>query len=281
MTTEEEAVKEVVFGGKALDPDEEASYREKILKAKAGGIGALKGNDPVGMIPRPKMPMLQRESQAQESTSRDINGGVQPRPPGSPVLTQQTQKQLEAFNKAQAADTLQEDVKKEVEEKKDDLFEMFDMAGLGEADRVLNNRKRREEIEKRLVPMDIHDLFVKDEVRQNIPVIPGKFEVVLRSVSPEENLFIKQIMAKDSNGSDSYVVEKLGICQLACALVSVNGVEFIDHRKNNEPDEELFKKKIKQVMRKPGVLINDLSLQYVWFDIRVRKLLVQENLGNG
>lgn len=273
---------EIVLGNKELDPAEAAAYREKIAKASLGGVNAFKGTEPVGGIARPRMPLLQNPPKAPDmSTPRDGSAGVVPRPPGSPVLTPTTQAQLEAFGKAQADQKLQDDVAKEVEEKKDDLFEMFDMAGLGEADRVLNNRKRREDIEKRVIPMSIQDLFTKDEVRQNIPVIPEKFEVILRSVTPEENLAVKQFMAKDGSGSDSYAVEKLGLCQLACALVSINGVDFVDHRKDNIFNEDCFRLKLKQLLKKPGILVNDLSLQYVWFDIRVRKLLVPDSLGNG
>jgi hypothetical protein len=285
----EAEVKEITFGRKELDPEQEAAYRQKIADARKGGVGALKGSTPVGHIERPSMPDLTSQKGTGGPSGLTSEGGVAPRPPGSPVLSASTQAQLEEMQRVQGkgqtpAQGLDEDAVKKAAEAaaKEDIFEMFDFSGGGEAERVLNNKKRRKEIEDRCAPMNLEDLIMKDEVQQTVPVLPGKFEPRFRTLNPEESLFLKQFLAKESSPNESYAAEKWGLCQLACSLVSLNGADFPDHRKpDGTPDEELFKVKLKRLMKKSGYLIADMSINYYWFDIRVRRLLAPEKLGNG
>jgi hypothetical protein len=284
----EQEVKEITFGRKELDPEQEAAYRERIAAAKKGGIGALKGSTPLGHIERPAMPDLTSKRSSEGPTGLTSEGGVAPRPQGSPVLSPQTAAQLEQMQQAQKAQNSQPaldeaEVKKAAEAAaKEDLFDMFDFGGAGEAERILNNKKRRKEIEDRCEPMNFDDLILKDEVRQTVPIKPGQFEPRFRTLSPEESLFIKQYLAKDVNTSDAYSAEKFSLCQLTCSLVALNGADFPDHRKpDGTPDEDLFKIKMKKLMKKSGYIIADLAINYYWFDIRVRRLIAPERLGNG
>lgn len=288
----EQEIKEITFGRKEIDPEQEAAYREKIAAAKKGGISALKGSTPIGHIERPSMPDLTSRRASEGPTGLTSEGGVAPRPQGSPVLSPQTQAQLEQMQQVQAQQAKAEGEKKLVGEDevkkaaeaaaKEDLFDMFDFGGAGEAERILNNKKRRKEIEDRCEPMNFEDLILKDEVRQTVPIKPGQFEPRFRTLSPEESLFIKQYLAKDVNASDAYSAEKFSLCQLTCSLVALNGQEFSDHRKpDGTPDEELFKIKMKKLMKKSGYIIADLAINYYWFDIRVRRLIAPERLGNG
>lgn len=286
----EQEVKEITFGRKELDPEQEAAYRDRIAAARKSGVSALKGSTPIGHIERPSMPDLTTRKSSDGSSGLTSEGGVAPRPPGSPVLSAATAAQLEQLQQAQKQEqnnkpTLDEEaVKKAAEEAKakEDLFDMFDFSGANESERILNNKKRRKEIEDRCTPMDFEDLIMRDEVRQIVPIIPTKFEPIYRTLSPEESLFIKQYLAKDANVSDAYSAEKFSLCQLTCALVSLNGVDFPDHRKpDGSPDEELFKIKLKKLMKKSGYIVADLAINYYWFDLRVRRLIAPEKLGNG
>ena len=285
-------IKEITFGRKELDPEQEALYRDKIAQAKKGGIAALKGSTPLGHIERPAIPDLTtRRGQQEGPAGMTADGGVAPRPPGSPVLSASTAAQLEQMQRAQQQGGQQplvdeEEIKKAAAAAaaKEDLFDMFDFGGASEVERILNNKKRRKDIEERCEPMDFQDLIMKDEVQQTVPIIPGKFEPRFRSMLPEESLFVKQYLAKDTepNATDAYSAEKFSLCQLACTLVSLNGAAFPDHRKpDGTPDEELFKIKLKKLMKKSGYIIADLAINYYWFDIRVRRLIAPEKLGNG
>jgi hypothetical protein len=276
--------------GRKLSAEEEQQYREKIQRAKgeAGSkVDSVKGSIPVGHVEKPRIPLLKRGPDTQVGFSQQVPTSVTPRPPGSPTLRPETVGQVEnlaaAQQKAQEAQAAQEAQKKS-EEERSEFFDNFDFAGLqGEAERILNNKKRRKEIESRCSPMKLEDLIMKDEVQQTVPVIPGQFEIVFRSLTPEESLFVKQILAKDNSTSDAYSLEKYSLCLLTCSLMSINGKEFIDHRgsKDNSPDEALFQKKLKEVTKKSMYVIADLGIQYSWFDIRVRRLLAPEALGNG
>ena len=136
----------------------------------------------------------------------------------------------------------------------------------------LNNPLRRKDIESRLVPLDLIDLIVQGELRQNIPIVPGKLEIELRSPSIDEDLSVKRLMY-DEKGGDRYLLDKYIVLNLTLALVSINKQELPTHLKDGVFNEQLFLKKYGRVKKFPIQLIGDLGLQYAWFDQRVRKLL--------
>jgi hypothetical protein len=281
-----EETKPITFGDK-LTPEEEAAYRARIEQSKkGGGVNSLKKKEPVGSIPRPAIPLMQRGAPQVEAKGLTTEGGVAPRPPGSPLLSSDTAQQIQDMAAAQVAEQSAEKKVEAAEAKKEeDIFEMFDFEGRNESERILNNKKRRKDIEARCEEMNIEDLLLNDEVQQLVPIIPDKYSVRFRSMTPEESLFIKQYLAKDQSGqqnNDNYMLEKFSLCQLACSLVSINGKPLPDHRgKDGSPDDDAFKIKLTMLMKKSGYLVADLAVNYMWFDLRVRRLLNPEKLGNG
>ncbi len=272
----------ILLGHKEIDPADEAKYRERIAKARKGGVGALKGTTPVGGIERPPIPVL-RHSSAELSAAINDTGGVQPRPAGSPVLSDTTRRQLEEVGKIQQQAANEPPKEEEKKEEVPDLYDLFDFEGRNEAEKILNNKKRRKAIEGRCAPMAFEDLLLKDEVRQTIPIIPGQFEITLRSLLPSESLFIKQYMAKEQDRTDAYLGEKYSLCQICMALVSINGKSFgAPHLKEDGTvDQAVFDLRLKSLIRKSGYIVADISINYAWFDIRVRKLISPDELGNG
>jgi hypothetical protein len=278
------------LGKSELSQEDEAAYRERIRAAKAGGpITGLKGNTPLGGVERPKMPVLSR---TQETVSAPSDG-VQPRPPGSPLLRPETVKQIDDAVKAgrvmdeQASAKAIDEEKLKEDAKLADLFSQFDFAdSRNQVDRILDNRKRREQIEARCTPMSLEDLLMKDEVQQSVPILPDKFEARFRSITPVESLYLKSLMSKESIQTDQYLGEKYNLLLLTCSVLSINGALFPEHRKFKqdgtfEVDDKLFQEKLGYVMRKSGYVIADLGVNYMWFDIRVRKLLNPDELKNG
>jgi len=136
----------------------------------------------------------------------------------------------------------------------------------------LNNPLRRKDIEARLTPLDLIDLIVQGELRQTIPIVPGKLEIELRSPSIDEDLSVKRLMY-DEKGGDRYLLDKYIVLNLTLALVSINKQELPTHLKDGVFNEPLFMKKYGRVKKFPLQLVGDLGLQYAWFDQRVRKLL--------
>lgn len=282
----------IEFGRKELDPAAESDYRNRVQKARTG-VDALKGNEPLGGVERPKnLPIFQEQRRSQyEDPLETMNQkggtpqqGVQPRP-GARGIRPETARQLEEAQRAaeqQPAAPAAEPEKAPEEDEADDVFTGFDFGAKDEADRVLNNRKRRKAIEARCKPMNFRDLLEKDEVRQIVPIRPNEFEPEYRSLTPGESLFIKQYMAKEENRTEMYLLEKYGLCQLACGLVALNDFRYVSHlNKDGDVDKEVFEKKLKQLMKKSGYVIADLGLNYHWFDIRVRKLINVDDVGNG
>ena len=139
---------------------------------------------------------------------------------------------------------------------------------------LLNNPKRRKMIEARLKPMDITEIILHGEVNQMVPVIPGKMEIVYRSVSGEEDLAVKRMMFGESGG-DRYLMDKFTLMQLTLALKSINGEELPSHLGEKDVvDEAKFEHKFSKVIKFPIQFLGDLGVQYLWFDERVRKLFL-------
>lgn len=270
----------IVFGEKPSTAEME-KYRQKIENARK--VDAVKGSDPVGGAPKPVIPDFKKVREQQEAARASRNAefqqeGVTPRPPGSPLLSPETEAQLQGLAK-ESKEAIPE-VKKE--EPKEEEFDFAAFAERNESERIYNNKKRREEIEKRCVPMKFEDLLFKNEVQQTVPIIPGQFEPTFRSITPDESLFIKKILAEEDASSENYMAEKYNICLLTLALYALNGKPLPDHRDNNGlPKKDLFNEKLKFVTRKSSYIIADLSVNYTWFDMRVRKLISGDPLKNG
>lgn len=280
-----ESEKAIVFGGKA-DPNDEAAYKAKIEAAKKGGVNSLKGTTPLGHVERPAIPPLASQPQHGGQSDGLVDGGVKPRPAGSPILSAATEEQLRQAAQAMNVPATEEaKVEEKKEEKKtdDDLFSLFDFDGKNEAERVLNNKKRREFIEKHCSEMNFEDLLMRDEVQQVVAIKPKQFEVTFRSLKPSESLFVKQFMSSEMQKTEAYYLEKFTLCQLCMAIVAINGKQFgAPHEKaDGEISQEVFETRLRKLLKMSGYIVADLALNYAWFDIRVRKLLLADELGNG
>lgn len=275
------------LGRPELSPQDTESYRKKINMAKSGLTNSLKGSTPLGGIQRQTgTPLLVPQKTQQPVSALNETGGVQPRPPGSPLLSAETAHQLQQLNEAQKKQTEEQQVaesapKADIEETKD-FFELMDFNRLSENERILNNKIRRKEIEDRCSQIRLEDLVLQDEVKQFVPIVPGKFFVEFRSTTPTESLFVKRLMADEKVTADQYLMEKYSLYQVTCSLVSINGVDLPSHRdEHGEPNEDLFMRKLKMILRKSLPIIADIGLNFYWFDLRVRRLLNPEDLKNG
>lgn len=279
----EEKKETIVFGANEMSAEQKSAYQAKISAARTG-INALKGTDPVGGE-KATMPDFARlkEASAAKRTNTPWEEGVQPRPPGSPILSPHTQQQLQQIA-AQPTETPKKEEPAPAEKEEANIFDVLDIEGMrkNEAERLLDNKKRREEIEARCEPMKFEDLLYKNEVRQRVPIIPEKFEPLFRSLTPAESLFVKKLIADEQTVSDQYLMEKYSLCLLAAALIDINGKPLPDHlNSDGEVDKVAFQKKLKELLRKSGYIIADLSLNYQWFDFRVRKLISLDGVKNG
>jgi hypothetical protein len=284
-----------------------AEYRKRILEAKGTTV-------PVGGAPMPKMPrfdqpprdahagvqaagaaakILSPEQRAQLEEKGQFIPGVgsayaanqpktappppadpewknPPRPPGA-GLSEETVRGLEELGKAKEAEKAAP-----VEE---DRGPRFDAEEFGDVTRsLLNNKKRREAIEARLVDqITIEDLITLGELRQRVPIVPGRFEPTFRSVSGSEDIWVKHRMGSES-GSDQYIADKYAMMNLTLGLYAINGKELPGHMKDDEVDPKLFEVKFKRILKFPLQMLADMSVNFVWFIRRVEKTLVIDDI---
>lgn len=175
------------------------------------------------------------------------------------------------------------------EERKELLSEMdeFDLTKFRDAVMrdLLNNEEQKKIIEVRLKPLDITDLIVTGRVTQTVPIILGKFEPEFQSYSGEEDLAIKRLIvaeAKSLEPSDRYLLDKYSLMGLAVSLRSVNKKQIPTHEDNDGNfDDKKFWAKFNIVVKFPFHMLASLAVNWFWFDMRVRRLFVAEQVGNG
>ena len=169
---------------------------------------------------------------------------------------------------------------KEIVEQMDD-FELDAYSRMLEED-MLNNEKRRKAIESRCKDMNLVDLITEGQVLQNVPIVPGKLEVTYRSVSSGEDLEIKRMLYNIRREVPRYQVDAYSVMSLTLAVHAINGHPLPDHNdESGNFSETRFNKKFELVKKYPIQLVADLGINYIWFDIRVKKLFSVEALGNG
>jgi hypothetical protein len=306
------------------DSDEAAAYSgssySELVQAKRAQTEALKGKGkPLGGAPpleKEKMAKLAKMIAPAPSFDREV---IEPPVTGvgdayqvnkevarasAPITLKQAQENAEKHKKlspetveglkraAEAAKKEQgPDFQDPTEEEMDEVAEEatsppeFDFAAISSHREFLISKKRREEIEKKLAPLDLADMVTRREIQQNVPVVDDKLNYTFRTFNQHEHLFCLRYIY-DFPGSSLYVNELLSTCKLVCTLVAINGALLPDHRKDvgsskEQVDRDMFVKKMFHVASFPTQMIADMSVQAVWFDERVSKLFSLENLKNG
>ncbi len=214
--------------------------------------------------------MAHQNIEAQQSGPQESPQEPEPEPEVKKSMAEETRDELDEIEKEFEPDSPLTDM---------------DMASLSNIRTGLMSKERKEAIEARLEALDLADMIVKREIQQTVPIIPGKFEVTLRTFSQRENLWILKYLY-DFPGSALYTNELLNTCRLVCGLVAVNGQYLPDHREDpGGPREavtkEAFEKKMFHVVSFPVQMVADMSVQSIWFQDRVDKLFTVDSLKNG
>jgi hypothetical protein len=155
----------------------------------------------------------------------------------------------------------------------------------------INNADQRAIIEKRLKPMgnkELTDMIITGYVRQSVPIIPDVFWVTFESMAGDTDLAIKRMIILEA-GSDlgvqehtnRYIQDKMAVYTVTAGLYALNNNVLPSHMKNNEFDEESFRKKFNYLKKYPIHMLSSLVANYAWFDTRVRALFVTESVKNG
>jgi hypothetical protein len=152
---------------------------------------------------------------------------------------------------------------------------------------LFNNTRYKKLVEGRLEKMEVESLIMHGEVVQFVPILmkkgspQSKISATFRSVSAMEDLAIKKRFYEEE-GPDRFMIDRYSLMNLCIGLKSLNGAEQLIHLdENGKFDDAAFKKKFEKLLKMPHQLLALLVVNYIWFDERVRKLLVADELGNG
>jgi hypothetical protein len=161
----------------------------------------------------------------------------------------------------------------------------YDADEMNTARQYLESPERRQAIEGTLSELDVADLITDREIRQDVEVVPGKIIYTFRTFNEREHLWCLRYVY-NFPGSVRYVSELLNLFKLTCSIVELNKQPLPDHRKDigrptEEVDEKKFKEKYDILVRYPIQILSDMSIQCMWFDERVTKLLSLGSLKNG
>ena len=150
---------------------------------------------------------------------------------------------------------------------------------------AINNPEQRRIIEDRLQPLELEELILKDRVKQQVPIIPKKFEVSFLSMTGDDDLALKRLLMAESKSvevTDRYLLDKFALMSLSMGCLAINGNPVPSHlNEKGEFDDEKFWLKFAWMLKRSIHVLAAIGANHTWFEIRVRKLLVTEKVGNG
>lgn len=289
--------------------DNDSQGMSPIERAKKRERPPVGGAPPINMTGQPGGGILHREAQNPQANLQAPQGvpfaeAINPQNPAEatqPRSQEEIHRDLAAFQQGvssmqqgqvptpsdkppEPADKPPDSTEAEAEEEDDSWYQYSGSSGefADQVEDVLNNEARKKWIEAHLKPMAVEDLIIHGEVHQEVTILPGKLVITFRTTSGAEDLSVKKLMYSSEAGSTRYIVDKFSLMNLAVGLFAVNDKRYPPHLNDkDEFDEEMFDIKFKKVLKMPSQLLADLVGNYIWFDRRVRKLLVAEELGNG
>lgn len=267
-------------GQQLLSQEQMAALKQqgKLIPGVGSGIAA---NQPAL---NPASTRQARPAQPAPAAVASPEGTVRPGPQIPEVPAKQLSPETaELLVKATSAATSQEKQEQALVAEVDKVDqEEFETDAYGERVRTLfNNKQRRQAIEKRCDPLKLEDLLVHYELRQSVPIVPNVLYPTFRTSTVEEMLYVKRVINEpDNNGSSSYVLDKFSLLLLTLGLYALNGRLLPDHMKGDtgKVDPEQFKVKEQTIARLPESLLEDLSVNLLWFRDRVARLTVVDEI---
>lgn len=233
----------------------------------------------VGSAYAANQPGMGRLPTSSEGEELPIDPRVVPRPPGS-GLRSETVKELEAVAAANSKASREDDEElKKINKEIDEIDEVFETNEFGERVKsLLANKERCRAIESRCQPLSLEELLINGSVQQKVPIVPGKFEPVFRSLQGLENLEILRLVGS-LRGTEDFILDSLSLYRLTAGLYSINSKVLPNHLdKDGDFDEEMFKAKKKITLRMALPILSDMVVNFAWFQKRVQKLTVLEDI---
>lgn len=143
----------------------------------------------------------------------------------------------------------------------------------------------RKRIEANLKPMDIGDLILTEELRQEVEIRKG-LRVVYRTLTASEDMFVKSHVPAVEGTPMELFDAKRSLYMLAMGLYSLNGTKVEPwHLGKSGIDVDAVEARLQKIFRLPVAVASMLTINYSWFQERVEKLVsgddVEEQVKNG
>jgi hypothetical protein len=155
----------------------------------------------------------------------------------------------------------------------------------------MQRKERKEAIEARLEKIDLRDFLFGSGGTQMVPIIPDVFEVDYRLISGQEDLFSKRFAwdmcqkagtGKDKETSQAFYDTVTGLVNVVLSVQAINSEDLPDHRQpDGTVEETVFSKKFTDFCNHPFLVLQDMWVNFTWFNERVRDQIDVESLGNG
>lgn len=138
-------------------------------------------------------------------------------------------------------------------------------------------------IEGRLEELDIGEYLMSGEIRQKVPIIPEKLEVVFKTVTDLEESFVdNKISAEPSTISNRQFLRKMNELALVIHIHSVNGTKWPSLINGDGTiNEESVAARLRHIQKLSSPVFSLLTQNLAWFTERVSDALTASALGNG
>jgi len=153
---------------------------------------------------------------------------------------------------------------------------------------LINNPEQQKLIDKLVTPLDLGEGLATGEFSQVVPIKKDVLTVKFRSVSPMENEEIRKIifqMELDDKRLIGLTSERFSLMLCVASLVQLNGSRLPAHVTGTASQmvfhEDQFMRKYELVRRYPPALVHTLMTHSYWFNLRVNKLFVLDDIKNG
>ena len=268
-------------GAAQMDPHALRQARQAPAEARRAPAGPFGGTlsqeqlqDPrarqgVGAAYMANQPALSQRQEAKRALSEETVEGLE--------ALSEFHKKAQAEQEKQQAEADEKRAERDAQVLDEELDQLNQPSFMNQYQREvneLNTPELKKATEDRCKPLDVEQLILDGEVRQEVPIVSGKLVVTFRTITGEENLEIER-MVFGSNEPDIYVFDKLSMMQLACGLYAVNNQVLPSHLDDSRRfDKSRFKHKFGKVLAMPLVMLASMGINFTWFDLRTRSLFV-------
>ena len=124
--------------------------------------------------------------------------------------------------------------------------------------------------------------ILMDRAQQLIP-IADDLHATMQTIKASEDLLIKRMLRDYVDQLEIYFDTMSDMLRLAVGVDAIGEVPFppLEDPATNRATVETIKKRLEAVLDLPTPLLAALAINYTWFDLRVKRLLVPSSLKNG